>query len=125
MKRLFRSRAAPAAAMLLAGALAACSGDLLTGGPLIRPGEPTGTITVINQTSISVPAILISDCDAGSYGLDRLPDGVRLDPGESYSFTVSAGCWDVMVGNGRREVRKRMQVSAGGGVNYYVTDPED
>lgn len=109
-------------AILVAAALAACSGDLITGGPLVRPGEPTGVINVINDTPISVPSILISDCDVGSYGLDRLPDGVWLDPGESYSFTVSAGCWDVLVGNGYREARKRLHVSAGGGVNYRVTD---
>ncbi len=103
-------------------ALGACSGDLLTGGPLVRPGEPTGTIVVHNQTSISVPAVLISACDVGSYGLDRLPDGLWLDPGDSYAFTVSAGCWDVAVGNGYREVRQRMQVRAGGGVNFHVTE---
>ncbi len=106
-------------------ALAACSGDLLTGGPLIRPGEPTGVINVINQTSINVPSVLISDCDVGSYGLDRLPEGVWLDPGESYGFTVSAGCWDVAVGNGYREVRQRMQVRPGGGVNFHVTEESD
>ncbi|WP_084860602.1 hypothetical protein [Salibaculum halophilum] len=103
-------------------ALGACSGDLLTGGPLVRPGEPTGTIVVHNQTGISVPAVAISACDVGSYGLNRLPDGMWLDPGESYAFTVSSGCWDVLVGNGYREVRQRMQVRAGGGVNFYVTE---
>ena len=106
-------------------ALAACSGDLLTGGPLTRPGEPTGTIVVHNRTRISVPAVLISDCNVGSYGLNRLPEGLWLDPGESYAFTVSSGCWDVAVGNGYREVRQRMQVRPGGGVNFYVTAPDD
>ncbi|MFB9151270.1 hypothetical protein [Roseovarius ramblicola] len=112
-------------AIASATALAACSGDLLTGGPLIRPGEPTGTIVVHNRTGISVPSVLISDCDVGSYGLNRLPAGLWLDPGESYAFTVSSGCWDVAVGNGYKEVRKRMQVRPGGGVNFYVTSPDD
>lgn len=112
-------------AVAATAALAGCSGDLLTGGPLVRPGEPTGVINVINETSISVPAVLISACDVGSYGLDRLPDGVWLDPGESYGFTVSAGCWDVAVGNGYREVRQRMQVRPGGGVNFHVTEESE
>ncbi|MCF8505917.1 MAG: hypothetical protein K9G59_13485 [Caulobacter sp.] len=33
------------AAALLSG----CAG-MITGGPLIRPGEPTGVISVVNQT---------------------------------------------------------------------------
>lgn len=122
MKPLLAPRPLRLSAVLMAGTLAACSGDLLTGGPLIRPGEPTGFIKVVNASSMSFPAILISACDVGSYGLDRLPDGVSVPPGSSYSFEVSAGCWDVDAGNGWREARQRMQVPAGGGVRYTVTD---
>ena len=108
-------------AVVLAAALAGCSADLLTGGPLVRPGEPTGFIQVVNDTSTTFPAVLISSCDAGTYGLNRLPDGVSIPPGGSYTFTVSAGCWDVDAGDGYAEARKRMQVPAGGGVEYHVT----
>ena len=51
-------RAAAAAIGLVL--VAACSGDAwITGGELIRPGEPTGTLTVINGTSRVVDVILI------------------------------------------------------------------
>ena len=114
-------------AMLFVVPLAACSGDAwITGGDLIRPGEPTGTITVINDTSRYFDAVMISDCNVSTYGIDRLPDGVNIGPGQSYSFTVSAGCWDVDAfssgsGGNYGEARQRMTVRAGGIVEYTVT----
>jgi hypothetical protein len=113
-----------AAAALCLVALAACSADsLITGGELIRPGEPTGTITVINGTSGNIDVVSISDCNASTYGLDRLPDNVAIGPGQAYSFTVSAGCWDVDAGSfGYGEARQRMSVAANGITEYTVTD---
>lgn len=102
--------------------LSACE-SMITGGPLIRPGEPTGVIEVANATSSTVDVVAISDCDASTYGFNRLPDGASIAPGRSYRFTVSAGCWDVDAGSiGKGEARQRMQVAAGGGVRYTVTD---
>lgn len=117
------ARAAVAAAGLL---LAAGCASLLTGGPLIRPGEPTGVIQVANGSSSQVTVVLISACEVSSYGLNRLPEGVSIAPGRAYQFTVSAGCWDVSAGygtsTGYSEARQRMQVQAGGGVRYTVTN---
>lgn len=103
-------------------AISACS-SLITGGELIRSGEPTGVIVVDNQTYGPIDVVLISECSAASYGLNRLPEDLSIPSGGSYEFTVSAGCWDVDAGAiGRGEARKRMQVAAGGGVRYVVTD---
>lgn len=111
-----------AALVAAAAGVTACSSDLITGGPLIRPGEPTGVIIVQNATGHRVDAVLISNCSASTYGLNRLPSGVAIPPGGSYEFTVSAGCWDVDAGTvGVGEARQRMQVSPGGGVRYTVT----
>jgi hypothetical protein len=102
--------------------LTACE-SMITGGPLIRPGEPTGVIEVANQTGGVIDVVLISECGASTYGLNRLPSGASIAPGRSYRFTVSAGCWDVDAGSiGKGEARQRMQVAAGGGVRYSVTD---
>ena len=116
------------APMLLIVPLAACSGDAwITGGELIRPGEPTGTITVINNTGGRYfDAVMISDCNVSTYGVDRLPEGVSIAPGQSYSFTVSAGCWDVNAfstgsGTDYGQARQRMQVKPGGIVQYTVS----
>ncbi len=95
--------------------VSACS--TITGGPLVRPGEPTGAIDIVNQSRHTLTAVLISDCSAMSYGLNRLPSGVTIPPGRSYRFTVSAGCWDVdaglAYGTTLHEARFRTQVRAG------------
>jgi hypothetical protein len=112
------------AASIVLAALGGCSGDAwITGGDLVRPGEPTGTLTVVNGTSGNIDVISISDCNASTYGLDRLPDNVSLGSGQSYSFVVSAGCWDVDAGAfGVGEARHRLNVAAGGITEYTVTD---
>jgi hypothetical protein len=120
MNSALRTAASAASLLLLAG----CSGDAwITGGELIRPGEPTGTITVVNGGSRVIDVVLISECGASTYGLDRLPESVALYSGQSYSFTVSAGCWDVDAGSvGYGEARQRMNVAANGITEYTVTD---
>lgn len=120
MNSVFRSGAV---AVCLA-VLAACSAkSLITGGELVRAGEPTGTITVLNGTRGHLDVITISECSASTYGVDRLPDGVSVGPGQGYSFTVSAGCWDVDAGAvGVGEARQRLSVAAGGTTEYTVTD---
>lgn len=87
-------RFAAAAALLATGG---CS--LVTGGELVRPGEPTGAIEVRNVSrTAGIDVVLMSDCSASTYGLNRLPSGHSIPPGGSYRFTVSAGCWDVGAG---------------------------
>lgn len=114
-----RHAGALAVALLL---LSGC-GSLLTGGPLVREGEPTGTLVVRNAANVSVNAVLISACSASTYGLNRLPRGTAIPPGQSYPFTVSAGCWDVDAGSTVTggEARQRMTVAAGGSTVYTVT----
>ena len=58
-------------------ALSGCA-DLVTGGPLIRPGEPLAAIRVVNATGSQLNAVLISACSASTYGLNRLPDGMDI-----------------------------------------------
>jgi hypothetical protein len=110
-----------AIAVACAAMLAACAG-MITGGPLIRPGEPVGTIQVVNQSGYLVDVVLISACEVSTYGLNRLPSGTAIPRGGSYNFTVSAGCWDVSAGStsGMAEARQRMNVQGGGGVRYSV-----
>ena len=96
-----------------ATALSGCAG-LITGGELIRPGEPTGYIQVVNQTRGAVNVVLISSCDASTYGLNRLPSGTSIAQGSSYRFQVSAGCWDIAGGTiGVGDARGRIQVGPG------------
>jgi hypothetical protein len=106
---------------LCALSVASCA-SMVTGGPLIRPGEPTGVIIVQNGSPYPVNAVLISACSVSTYGLNRLPGGTAIPSGGAYTFEVSAGCWDVSAGStsGQVEARQRMNVAAGGGVRYTV-----
>jgi hypothetical protein len=110
-----------AIAAMCVGFLAGCAG-MISGGPLIRPGEPTGVIQVANGSGYNVNVVLISACNVSTYGLNRLPSGTGIPPGGSYNFTVSAGCWDVSAGStgGAVEARQRMNIAPNGGVRYTV-----
>jgi hypothetical protein len=98
--------------------------SLLTGGPLVREGEPTGTILVTNDSRYTIDAVLISDCGASTYGLNRMGKDEKIPPGGRMPFTVSAGCWDVDAGSfSAGEFRKRLTVEAGGTTAYsYQND---
>ncbi len=114
----FRLRSA--FALLPVALLAACS-SLVTGGDLIRPGEATGTITVVNNSQFIIDAVLISECNASTYGLNRMVERETIAIGASRSFGVSAGCWDVAAGSWAiGDVRERMTVAAGGTTTYVV-----
>lgn len=116
-------RIATAAAVLAAAAVLSGCASLITGGELIRPGEPTGIIQVNNRTSHAMNVVLISSCNASTYGLNRLPSGTAIRSGGSYQFTVSAGCWDVdggVIGVG--EARQRLTVSPGRITPYTISD---
>lgn len=97
MKAILRVAAA-ATSIGLAGSLGGCA-SLITGGELIRPGEPTGSLQIQNVSGANaIDVVLVSTCSASTYGLNRLPSGYSIPPGGSYTFTVSAGCWDVGAG---------------------------
>lgn len=107
-------------ATVTAATLAGCS---VTGGDLIRPGEPTATLIVINGSYGYLNAIVISDCDNFTYGFNRLADGDAIPPGEARSFDLSAGCWDVGGGEfGGGEAYERMTLSPGSVTRFTITD---
>lgn len=100
--------------------LAGCS---VTGGDLIRPGQPTATLIIVNGSYGYLNAVVISDCDNFTYGFNRLADGDAIAPGEARSFTLSAGCWDVGGGEfGGGEAYERMVLNAGDVMRYTITD---
>ncbi|MCC5996169.1 MAG: hypothetical protein JJU18_07355 [Oceanicaulis sp.] len=115
--------------MILAVAVTLVAGceSMITGGPLIRPGEPTGVIEVVNNSGRTLNAVLISNCSASTYGLNRLPSGVVIPHGRSYAFPVSAGCWDVNAGYSTTDfsyadVRRRINVAPNMRFRFHVND---
>jgi hypothetical protein len=100
----------------------------IEGGPLLREGEPTGTLRLINDTGAPISVVLISNCGHSTYGLNRLPKDTAIPNGGSYDFKVSAGCWDISAGaptghNSWTEGRKRLQVPANTMVNLTSETP--
>ncbi|MGJ8530536.1 MAG: hypothetical protein ACSHYC_00020 [Alphaproteobacteria bacterium] len=104
--------------------LSGCT-NLLTGAELVRAGEPVGSIKVVNNSNYTLNTVLIYNCDASSYGPDRLPDGAEIAHGQSATFTVSAGCWDVIGSTaGVADAIKRMDVTAGSTTQYTIGPSE-
>ena len=83
----------PFAAIALVPILSGCLSGM-DGGPLDRPGEPTGEIVLQNRSGTTIDVVTVSDCDNFTHGFNRL-DGATIPNGSSYAWTVSAGCWDV------------------------------
>lgn len=117
-------------AMVLAVGLAV-SGcmSLITGGDLIREGEPMARFTFENRSpNQPFDTILISTCQASSYGLNRLPSNVVIRPGQSYTWNVSAGCYDVMVGHTGSGSTPGKRINIPPGVHfvlYYTGDANE
>lgn len=85
-------------AAILSLPIVGCAG-MITGGDLIRPGEATGIIEVVNDYRYPQTVVLISTCNASTYGLNRLNNGERIAAnGGRRRFTVSVGCWDIGAG---------------------------
>ena len=110
-------------ALSLATSMAvAAAGCSVTGGDLIRPGEPTATLVVINETYGNLDAVVISDCDNFTHGFNRLSSGDSIPPGGARTFTLSAGCWDVGGGTfGGGEAYERMTLNPGDVMRYSIT----
>lgn len=112
----------------MAVALSGCM-SLITGGDLIREGEPMARFTFENRSQNQpFDVVLISTCDASSYGLNRLPLGTEIRPGQSYSWDISAGCYEVMVGNvgDGSTPGKRIRIPANSRFTlYYTGEGED
>jgi len=121
MKTILRTITA-GTVIALAGSVVGCA-SLITGGELIRPGEPTGAIRINNASRGPINVVLISSCSTMTYGLNRLPSGMSIPAGRSYDFRVSAGCWAVAAGRtGTGDARVDLQVRPGSRANFYVRE---
>jgi hypothetical protein len=113
MRKSVLAAAALSGLLLLSG----CA-SYIQGGDLVRPGEPTGTLRIVNDGGLPISVVLISACSHSTYGLNRLPDDYQIEIGKSHDFTLSAGCWDVSAGTPTGamawvEGRKKITIYAG------------
>lgn len=116
MKRVLKG----ALALSLLAATSGCA-SLITGGDLVREGVPMARLVFENSSNGQViDTILISTCDASSYGLDRLPNDVAVGPGQSYAWDVSAGCYDVMAGRVGQGSTPGQRINIPAGRTFYL-----
>ena len=88
-----------ATATLAATAFTLASCASVTGGQLLRKNESPATFVIRNNSGVGIDVVTLSRCSAMSYGLNRLGGEQSVIPHRSsMSFTIGAGCWDVMVG---------------------------
>lgn len=69
----------------------ACGGD----GGIQPSGGETVTLTVFNESSEAICFVYISPSESDDWGDDVLGDDV-IEPGESYTFEVIVGTYDLM-----------------------------
>jgi hypothetical protein len=58
-------------------------------------GTSEGTVTVINNSSISICYVFVSPDELTEWGNDILGDTDTLEPGETLSVTVAPGVYDL------------------------------
>ena len=102
-------------AVLLVVLLAACSDNN-------DPGDTS--LTIENESGVTIAIVNFSDCDDPEWGEDRLDDDEFLEDGESKTFDVDAGCYDIRVifVGGASETQLDNQIDDGEEFVYTVTD---
>ena len=102
-------------AILLVAFLAACGDDN-------DPGDTS--LTIENESGVTIAIVNFSDCDDPEWGEDRLDSDEFLEDGESKSFDVDPGCYDIRVifVGGASETQLDNQIDDGEAFVYTVTD---
>jgi hypothetical protein len=120
LKSVFLGGLAAAGLAVLAGCSTVTTGS--TGTNLASAGGATGTIRIINDSGEYINVVLLSDCDAFTYGMDnKLGQNDGIAHGSYRDFTVPAGCWDVAAGSiGVGDVRQRMEIPGNGIFEFTV-----
>jgi len=89
--------------------------------------EPTptdGGIRFQNNTQYTIQFVYYSICASGTWGADRMPNGVVISPSLSRTFIVDPGCWDarVVTTTGLSAQWSSLNVTAGNTVTVTVTN---
>jgi hypothetical protein len=89
-----RKRSVILALVFLVVAVLACDGGGDGGG-----GEETSALTIFNDSSETICFVYISPSDSDEWGEDVLGDGNLIEPGDTYTFDVIVGTYDLMAEN--------------------------
>ncbi len=79
------------AAFMIAG----CA-SMFKDGPLVdKPGEKTGTLTLVNKSNDEIRSVMIVRCSANSFLSSR--NEAPVPAGRSQVFELSPGCWSMRI----------------------------
>ena len=86
------------------------------------PGDTS--LTIENESGVTIAIVNFSDCDDPEWGDDRLDSDEFLEDGESKSFDVDAGCYDIRVifVGGASQTQLDNQIDDGEAFVYTVSD---
>ena len=84
------------------------------GGSSVTSRSSGASLVVINNASVSVFYLYASPCSSDRWGPDRLDSDQVIRTGETVSFTMTPGCWDLKAefSDGRETIRRNAQISA-------------
>jgi len=116
MTRVLRS-ALPVllATVLLSGCMGLMGGSRGSSGSSSSSSSGHGaSLVVVNNASQPVYYLYASACSNSNWGPDRLDDDQVIMPGDTASFTMTTGCWDLkaVFRDGTDVVRRNAQISA-------------
>ena len=93
LARLSRRAALPLALLAALAVVPGCMmsrPNVYTGG-----GGGYGSVLLLNQTDTAIHYVYVSSCSNNSWGEDQLGDAEVIMPGNSRTFSMSPGCWDL------------------------------
>ena len=104
---------------LLAGA---CTKTVTTPNP--EPTPTTGVINFQNNSQYTIQFIYASVCGAGTWGADRMPNGLVISPTRNLGISLTPGCWDarVVTTGGLSAQWSAVNVNAGGSITLSVSN---
>lgn len=103
------------AAVLLSGCMGLMGGTRSSGSSSGSSSSGHGaSLVVINNASQPVYYLYASGCSESNWGPDRLDDDQVIMPGDTASFTMTTGCWDLraVFRDGTDVVRRNANITA-------------
>lgn len=87
------------------------------------PVAAQSSLVVSNESSSAVFYLYASPCSASGWGEDRLGSDT-ISSGDSYSFAVTPGCWDLKArfADGDEATRRNQQVRRGAALTWTLSD---
>ncbi len=81
----------------------------------------SGSFVVVNRTDQALMYLYASACSRNDWGDDQLGSDT-VSSGESYTFTITPGCWDFKArfADGQETIQRRQRIQSGGSLRWTL-----